>query len=154
MKSQHLFYYLAVLAVLFMACKETDNEKTNGEITYPATGSYGDNILSDHVTLVYTNTEYSMKADIPEKGNLIIILKGWLWFYSSGYTNWSITEYNDDTMSQEFMALVSGKPCDLLLEFDGKEQSPTDQTYITVEYYENDAKAPTKVKQLKLLSSN
>jgi len=148
MKPRHFFYYLAVIAVLFAACK-----KTNNEITYPATGLYGDNILSDQVTLVYTNTEYSMTADVPKNSNLTIVLKGWLWFCGS-IVNWNLTEYNDDTMSQKFMVSVSGKPCDLYLEFDEKEQPVTDQTYITVEYYENDATVPTKVKKLQLLPSN
>ena len=54
MKAQHFFYYLAVIALLFFACKKTNNEETEtgGEITYPATGSHGVNILSDNVTTV------------------------------------------------------------------------------------------------------
>jgi len=154
MKPQQFFYYLAVIAVLFSACKKPNNEETNSKITYPATGQYGDNILSDKVTEVYLDTEYSMKADVPKNSNLTIILKDGSWLYGSP-VNWSVTEYNDDTQSQKFAVLVGGKLCDLHLEFDGKDYPIIpDNTYITVEYYENDAKTPTKVKKLKLISSN
>jgi hypothetical protein len=154
MKIHHFFYYLAVVAILFAACKKTNNETTEsgaGSITYPATGKYGDNILSEQVTVVYPNTEYSMKAEVPAHARLKIILRDWLWGFDISTLNWSFTEYDFSTDSQEFMVTVSGKPADMEIEFMTKGQPPiTDETYITVEYYENNDATPTKVKKLQL----
>ena len=115
-----------------MACikpKNETNESSGGAITYPDTGLYGDNILSDKLTVLYTNTDYSMKAEVPKNANLKIVLKDWEWFYGSGTSTWGATDYDDATMSQQFMVLVSGKPNDLDIEFSDKEHKPTYTPY-------------------------
>ena len=76
MKAQHFFYSLAIIATLFTACK-----KPNNEITYPAKGLYGANILSDQVMVVSDTTGYSMKAEVPKNSNLTIVLKNGLRMY-------------------------------------------------------------------------
>jgi len=150
MKSQHIFYVLALFALLFTACKEDPKEpqKPQESIFYPATGLYGANILSDDVTEVDANLEYSMSAETPSGSDLKIILKDGLWFYDPhATTNWTVTSYNDNTQSQIFTVTQTGKRSDLYLSFDDKDPN---QSAITVEYYENGAVTPTKTKQLNI----
>ena len=63
--------------------------------------------------------------------------------------NWTVSEYDDKTKSQEFTITSDGKTADVSIEFDGKTVSQLDN--ITVEFYENEANTPTKVKQLKVI---
>ena len=147
MKTQHIFYVLALFALLFTACKK-DPKEPHGAITYPATGLYGANILSDDVTEVDVNLEYSMSAETPSESDLKIILKDGLWFYDPhATTNWTVTSYNDNTQSQIFTVTQTGKISDLFLSFNDKDPN---QSPITVEYYENGAVTPTKTKQLNI----
>ena len=119
-------------------------------ITYPATGKYGANILSDEVTSVNRyEASYSMKADVPEGMRLTIVLKDGSWFYTAipAPLNWQVSEYDDNNLRQEFVVIESGKPCDLEFSPDTK----SDESYITIEYYENGATTPTKTKKLYVL---
>jgi len=128
-------------------------------ITYPATGKYGINILSDDVASIkireWNDTIpmvfYSMKADIPEGMSLKIILKDGIWSYGilpSPPINWTVSQYNYTDQRQEFIATESGKSCDLKFYPEDGTLDENNQTYITIEYYENAATAPTKVKRL------
>ena len=150
MKTQHIFYALAVCALLFTACKKDSKEPQNpqGSISYPATGVHGANILFDDITELNANLEYSMKAETPSGSDLKIILKDGVWFYDpSASTNWTVSSYDDKTQSQTFTVTKTGKTSDLELSFDDKDPN---QSAITIEYYENGAATPTKTKRLNI----
>jgi hypothetical protein len=121
-------------------------------ITYPATGLYGVNILSDDVTEVQLTNNGpgaprfigSMKADVPTGLSLTIVLSGGTWGYSTspGPSNWTVSAYDNNTQSQKFTVTESGKISDLELAF------LSTPPYITIEYYENGDTTPTKTKLL------
>jgi hypothetical protein len=121
-------------------------------VTYPATGSFGVNILSDDVISLTVGKTYSMKAEVPEGLNLKIILKGnIIWGYSlwPAPVNWDISIFDEANMSQIFTVAESGKPSDVTFIV-LPSQTITEQSYIIVEYYENGATAPTKIKTLEV----
>ncbi|MCL2290007.1 MAG: hypothetical protein FWC34_04790 [Bacteroidetes bacterium] len=112
-------------------------------INYPKTGLHGDNILSDEVTEISPTKIYSMRAEVPVGLSLTVMLKNGLWFYDAmSPINWMITTYDDNTRSQRFTIMESGKISDLSFLPSGKSE------YITIEYYENEAVTPTKIKTL------
>jgi len=132
-------------------------------ITYPPTGTWGDNILSDDVTSVeYYSYDlknyYSMKADVPEGLSLKIVLRGRCWTYVGIPVplNWNVSQYNQIDQYQEFTVIESGKPNDLgFLAYKGGGNGITtpmlDENYlpyILIEYYEGATITPTKVKKL------
>ena len=112
-------------------------------ITYPATGIFGDNILSETVTSVTGDQKYSMKADVPEGMSLKIVVKSDFSYYGSGHLtplNWMPSE-SSTNQCQEYTVMESGKPNELLVGF-------WYAGYATIEYYENSSTIPTKIKQL------
>jgi len=122
-------------------------------IKYPANTAYGNNILSNAVTSLNDNGIYSMAADVPKGMSLKIVLKGGIWYYEalpSGPINWSITLYDFSKQRQEFTVTESGKPCDLKFSIHSSENTQP----ITIEYYENGATTPTKVKNLPIEKYN
>ena len=142
-----------ILLVIFTGCNKNEPATNNDleAITYPSTGAYGSNILSEDVTSVTTAEEYSMKAVLPKGTELTILLKGGFWFYDPN-ANWLVNKYDDATQSQEFTVLIAEKQADLSIDFDPKES--VDGSTITVEYYENGAKTPTKTKKLTLSTNS
>ena len=142
---------ITIALLFFVGCKktvdDTTEKPTNTTIVYPATGQYGNNILSEQITSLTTGVAYSMIAEVPKDANLSIVIKGGMWFYGSPI-NWLATEYDDDTKSQTFSVThLLEKSADLSIEFDDKEPLKKD-AYITIEYYENKANNPTKVKKM------
>ena len=123
-------------------------------ITYPATGLYGVNILSDDVTEIEVPSPgpgvhftCSMRADVPLGLSLVIILKSEdaEWFYEmmpNAPINWTIGEYYSNPQHQKFTVTESGKMSDLNF---GVFTTPSN---ITIEYYENGDTTPTKTKLL------
>jgi len=122
-------------------------------IKYPKTGEHGINILSDEVTeIVIKDYEFigSMRAETPKGFSLKVILKDAEWFYQALPTpkNWSISTYDDNTKSQVFTVTESGKVSDLNFMVINKGE---EYEFITIEYYENGATTPTKVKKLNII---
>jgi hypothetical protein len=117
-------------------------------ITYPETGKHGINILAEEVTSVKANDSigrpvfYSMKAELPEGTSLKIMLKGGMWAYVGLPVpeNWTVSEYDQTTLSQTFTVTQSGVPNDLKINIEAGET--------TIEYYENGATMPSHVKQI------
>jgi hypothetical protein len=118
-------------------------------ITYPESGSHGINILAEDVSVIKAfngycteNNFYSMKAELPEGTRLKVVLKEGLWYYRSlpAPENWTVSTYDEVNRMQEFTVKQSGTPNDLAIGFEAGE--------ITVEYYENGATVPSRVKQL------
>lgn len=133
------------------------------EITYPATGLYGVNILSDDVKSVISdeNLSYSMNADIPLGMNLRIVINDgnrlgssgslFMWPSESGFdgNNWQIGLRDQNNYNQEFIMIASGSSCDVKLGFwIGKKFQEIYRDYIMIEYYENGSETPTKTKKL------
>jgi hypothetical protein len=115
-------------------------------IQYPETSAYGINILNDNLTSVDNtinqNFGYSLAANLPVGAGLKIILRGGMWWYRAmpgGPINWTISMYNNER--QTFTATESGKDCDLQIQLVGKDT-------IFIEYYENNAVTPAKIKEL------
>ena len=122
--------------------------QTSG-IVYPATGKYGPNILADGVVMV-KKTEwgvfwYSIRAELPEgNSSLKIVVKsenqyGGYAYNSGSEENWLISPWDNKLKGNTWTVYESGKPADAIVTF-------TDNC--TVEYYENGATTPTKVKNL------
>lgn len=118
-------------------------------ITYPDTGSHGINILAEDVKVIKAynghdtiNNFYSMKAELPEGTSLKVVLKKGLWYYRviPAPENWIVSNYDGVNRSQVFTVTQSNIPNDLRIAVEAGE--------ITVEYYENGASVPTRVKQL------
>lgn len=127
---------------------ENTSYKPSKFIKYPLISEYGTNILGDSITLsngkINSSYGYSMAAIIPEGLNLKLILKGGMWWYRTspeGPVNWKISTYNANRRYQEFESVESGKNCDVYVIFQARDT-------ITIEYYENNAVNPTKVKTL------
>jgi len=131
-----------------------DPEELKGEITYPKFGKYGfQNILADDfVEAIPTGdklVEYSVNAEVTAGAGLkiVIITKNedlrmeWGGFYSHTVENWYVTNYENDTRSNTFTVYESGKPANVTVLFTSD---------CIVEYYENGATTPTKVKEIKM----
>ena len=119
-------------------------------ISYPVSGDNGLNLLNDTVQSIPKSTnsfEFSIKADLPKGTNLRIVLKGdKVWAVSNNYfnqtVNWDVKDYDTNTKSQELVVKESNKINDLYFSiFTGNIY-----TNITIEYYENNAVTPTRVK--------
>ena len=120
-------------------------EQTLG-ITYPKTGKYGPNILADDVVDVksYENGRpkaYSVKAELPAgNSSLKIVISGsgygWGGFYQGSDENWLVTNPGN---TFTFVAVESGKSTDASVTLDND---------FIIEYYENGATTPTKVKNV------
>ena len=123
------------------------NDKQTSGITYPETGKYGPNILSDKVVMVkkteWGRYEYSVRVVVPEGSSLKIVIKSVStpsgYAYSQITENWSVSSWNNNLNGNTWSVYESGKPADGMVIFDGD---------CIVEYYENGATTPTKVKNL------
>ena len=123
-------------------------EQTSG-IMYPATGKYGPNILSDEVVMVKKTEwgvyEYSVRAELPAgNSSLKVVIKsespyGWGGYYASSVENWLISPFDNNLKGNTLTVYESGKPADATVTFTEN---------CTIEFYENGATTPTKVKKL------
>lgn len=121
-------------------------------ITYPVSGEYGLNLLNDTVSNIpkeKNNIIYSMKADLPQGTNLRIVIKGdKVWAVSDNYStlnvNWIVNPYDESTKSQEFVVKESNARNDLYFNF----YTASIYSNIIIEFYENNASTPTRVKSL------
>ncbi len=113
-------------------------------ITYPETGS---NLLGDDITSVVAGRWYSMSAEVPEGLSLKIILKNGRWGYAIPSMNWQVNDPNYGSLSQEFTVINSGQPCNVSISPNfGMDENY--ESYMTIEYYENGSKIPTKTKKI------
>ena len=90
-----------------------------------------------------------MKADIPEGLSLRIVVKGGKWNVGVP-KNWNTAQYNNTLKIQEFTVTKSGESCDLLFNFVYEDilYDMTSLYFYIIEYYENGATTPTKIKKL------
>jgi hypothetical protein len=110
-------------------------------IEYPEYSEYGENILYGDKTS-FGSGYLSMAAKLPVGTSLKIVIKRGIWYYRAlpeGPVNWTISGYDSMMEEQTFIVTESGKSCDLNIEISGEH---------TIEYYENNALLPTRVKVL------
>ncbi|HEY9124247.1 MAG TPA: hypothetical protein PK252_08730 [Bacteroidales bacterium] len=122
--------------------------KPKKSITYPYRSKYGFNLLSDSVTTIDNKSNwdfaYSMSANVPDGYSLKIVLKGGLWWYRvmpNGPVNWDVSSYDSGKEEQTFEVKKPNINSDISI------QLPFGDT-ITIEYYENNAVVPTKIKKV------
>lgn len=121
----------------------TSFEITESLIEYPATGSYGENIL-DLDKDSYSGANFSLSSNLAEGAELkikITALGTGIWYYALGSSNnWTITQFDEITKSQYFTAIDSGKSCDLNMLFDSG-------TFL-IEYFEMGVTEPNRTKTI------
>jgi len=116
-------------------------------IIYPLGGRYGLNILSEEFENVNKissgNNKYSVIAELPAgKSSLKIVIKeggnnsDYIEFIQGSNDNWSVSNVDDQFI---LTAIKSGKPADASFFIVGN---------CIIEYYENGAIEPTKIKNL------
>lgn len=143
--------------------KKTPFEITQSLIIYPETGLFGDNILSLTKTnyKVSTNGILSVNAQLSRGTSLKIqitslafdtiypvptdttagtpvILKGMWGYYLGSGSNWLITTFDMDKLTQTFTAIEPDKTCDLRINFE--------KGIYLIEYFEMNATLPTRKK--------
>lgn len=112
-------------------------------IEYPSESPYGINILNEDIDTLIAMKEYSMSANVPIGNTLKIVLRGGIWgYYPFKNENWDISDYTNK--SQSFTVKNSGELSDVKIIFD----PPSEQGDLTLEYYENGATTPTKIKKI------
>ena len=114
-------------------------------ITYPAIGKGGINILADGVELVKQTegviAEFSASAVLPKGSSLKVVISGkMIGLYSA--TNWSVVNKSNSQLCQFILTSIES----------GQSADAAFMSYheIMVEYYENGATTPTKVKNVYL----
>ena len=121
---------------------------------YPEISGYGRNVLYLEKDTFNTSEELSMAADLPVGTSLKVILKGGLWWYRAmpnGPKNWDIGIYDHVREQQEFIATSPGNRSDVNIMFDVE---PVGQRKFTVEYYENGAETPTRIREIIIVGEN
>jgi hypothetical protein len=109
-------------------------------IEYPEFSNYGENILFANKTSF--SSGLSMAAILPKGTSLKIVIRGGAWGYMAMPNppiNWLANLYENET--QTFTAVESGTSCDLVFIWIGNGTR-------IIEYYENNATTPTKVKTI------
>lgn len=133
-----VYLVLFALLLVFSSC---DNDDTDAAIEYPEFSEYGENILfGDKASFT---GELSLAANTPKGLNLKIVIKGGSWGYvvlPRGPINWESSIYDSENQKQTFKVIETGKISDLIITFEPG-------TY-TVEYYEDNADTPTRIKTI------
>jgi len=114
-------------------------------IEYPKISAKGVNVLygdSLHFTSMSTPTKYSLSANVPVGASLKIVIKNGQWYYGALPlpVNWTISTYDDVKQEQVYTVTTSGENADVVILFEPGSH--------TIEYYENNALTPTRVKQI------
>ncbi len=111
-------------------------------IVYPETTSNGTNVLFLNKVVASGSETMSFSADVPRGMRLKVKILGRNFGYSpSSVNNWTISSYNTQIGSQTYEVIESGKISDLRFSIFGDDT-------LSVEYYENGAILPTRIKQL------
>lgn len=122
-------------------------EPNNEFIIYPEMGLIVNyyNVLHDSISYTREGKVYSIFALVPLKKNVKVIFKSdsKVWVENpnnAGLHNWAQKDFDSSTNSQEFYTTGTGK-CEMSVTF------PVSQK-MTIEFYENNATEPTKIKYL------
>jgi len=119
MMKKHLLILTALVIVTFSNCKKDTNQPT---IEYPSSGFYGENIL-DTTKTTYLGEEFSLAANLSYGAELKVRISAlgneeWGWFYAVGTEqNWQISDFDESSKSQLFIAINTDQKCDLEIGF-------------------------------------
>ena len=153
MKIKHLLFVILAAGLFFTCDKTSENLEV---ITYPETGKYGINILADGVAMVNQTGslgrfEYSVRAELPTgNSSLKIVIRNAKTGYEyawgeivQGYEENCVFSSWDKNLEGNILTVFeSGKPADARVFFSND---------CIIEYYENGATEPTKVKEIKVI---
>jgi hypothetical protein len=129
-------------------------EDLQGEITYPKYGKYGRNILADDFVEAAQMAEYSLSADLSaDNSSLKIVIRSitetetgriteWGGYYPHSLDNWLASSWDDNLKGNTFTVYESGKTAHAAVTF---------VSDCIIEYYENGAAEPAKVKEIKVI---
>ena len=137
------------ISVFTISCTKDDN--ASNEILYPEMGYFGKNLLSEsqfNIKLYEEPDEidYSIRAELSENSSLEIVVTNVVhtnWALSLGSVNgWIRKAYNtDDSIFAITFIAYGPEVCDGSIRF-GRNGSNT------IEFYENNSSAPTRVKTI------
>lgn len=137
---------------------ESTNYVFTKYIEYPEFSSYGENILfGDKSEFESEKTKlYSLSANVPVGAALKIVMRGDGWYYNvspNGPVNWKVSAFDHNKNEQIFTFVNSGEP-DLFSTINSGEKSDLIIKLLagnhTIEYYENNATGPTRIKEIKV----
>jgi hypothetical protein len=111
-------------------------------ITYPPQTSFGTNVLFLNKNSATSAETLSFAAEVPKGMSLKIKMFGRGFGYSPfSVTNWNVSPYDNQLGAQVYDVIESGKLADLRFSIFGDDT-------VRVEYYENNAVIPTRVREL------
>ena len=136
----------ACMLLIFAAC----GPDPISTISYPPTGTYGDNILLP-TKMTYGSRTNSLTAVLPKDNKVKIVITGktvgavsglyGAWYNSVGtQNNWAPSNFVAVTFSQQFTSVNGGVASDLKIDFDKG-------TY-QIDYFENGATTPSASKTI------
>ncbi|MFO7869346.1 MAG: hypothetical protein R6U95_08635 [Bacteroidales bacterium] len=129
----------------------TSNQSLFVYFAYPKHGDYGINILSDSTTTFYSDSTFSLFADLSlTQPSLKIKITSEsnsdqtntipTWQYQDNESNWLISEFDSVNYSQTFSAVREEYNYDLEIHFD--------KGTFLIEYFEMNAATPTRSKTI------
>lgn len=111
-------------------------------ISYPQQTTYGTNVLFLNKNSATSAETLCFAAEVPKGMSLKVKLFGSGFGYSPfSVTNWSVSPYDNQLGSQVYEVIESGTLADLRFSIFGEDT-------VRVEYYENGAVMPTRVREL------
>jgi hypothetical protein len=132
-------------------------------ITYPETGKYGYlNLLGNAMptTTTYEESNYTIKVDLPEGAKLKVVLKGNNVHLGGDMgradnDNWTVIIYDPQNHREyaEIETEEGGKTAETFTILLHPYESDVYEGSLTIEYYENGATIPTKIKELNVIKS-
>ncbi|WKN32404.1 hypothetical protein PZB74_03460 [Porifericola rhodea] len=130
------------------AFKEKTIYKLTNLITYPTSGFYGTNILTEKNSNFNMNSDYSMAANLPKGAQLKVIIRGGETSYSlSTEINWKWVQKESSNNCSVFITTSSGEAADIQIRFITFTNSPSNSTRV-MEYYLNGEDDPFQVKKI------
>lgn len=112
------------------------------KIIYPETTVRGTNVLFLNKFNAVGSESLSFSAEVPQGMRLKIKMIGTGFGYSPlNVSNWTVSNYNSQDKTQTYEVTESGKSADLNFSIFGNDT-------LRMEYYENGATQPTRVKEL------
>jgi hypothetical protein len=125
---------------------EHSNITVNSPFTYPASTTFGANILALDATIFQLNTNYALAAEMPNAGELMIKIKrtegnGFWWYSPMMVFGWKVSIYNEAKNEQTFTSTINGDLIDLPINF-------SEYGVAIVEYYFNESLIPSYTKTI------
>lgn len=137
---------------------ESTNYVFTKYIEYPEFSSYGENILfgEKNEFKSHETKSYSLSAHVPVGAALKIVMRGPGWYYNvspNGPVNWKVSDFDYNKNEQTFTFVNSGEP-DMFTTINSGEKSDLIIKLLagnhTIEYFENRATVPTRIKEIKV----